>query len=353
MRESLNLNQLFEAAKVEPAQVSYEETKRIFLKSSIIAAGGFLASKGLLKLFTVNKWIIMISATTITTGGIITASLLGSSTTEKNYVTQNKNYNSTFAQEHIIPVEDSASETIIFNPAPVEDTNTLNDNHFPELATTKESITPRCSADSLSLFGSTYTITRTTPKSKFDEIANNAEEVGIDFRYNVHWNNGKITRMSLEMKYAEEGKSQHINIVSNNDLTEFNYLLGWNIDEEGKVTTIYCEAEEIEVETGHIQILLDEMESIVNAFDLETKMQSLDTMALEIRMEIEEELEVIRLQTRALSEQINEELEEAKEEEMPELKAEIEEYLQELEKELEELEEEIEAAFEKEEEEQQ
>lgn len=351
MSESLNLNQLFEAAKVEPAQVSYEETKKIFLKSSILATGSFLASKGLLKLFTVNKWIIMISATTITTGGIITASLLGSTTTENSPVDLNNN--STFTQEHIISVEDSASETIIFHPIQIEDTNTLNDNHFPELVTSKESIAPLSSVDSLPLQGSTYTITRTTPKSEFDKIANNAEEVGIDFRYNVHWNNGKITRMSLIMKYTEDGNSQHVNIVSNNDLTEFNYQLGWNIDKEGKVTTIYCEAEEIEAETGHIQILLDEMELIVNAFDLKTKMQGLDTMALEIRLEIEEELEIIRLQTRALSEQINDELEEAKEEELPEIKAEIEEHLQELEEELQELEEEIEAAFEEEEEEQQ
>ena len=65
------LDQLFETVRKEKPVASYEETQRAFIAATIATAGGVLATKGLLKLFTFKQWIMMTSVLSAATVGTL------------------------------------------------------------------------------------------------------------------------------------------------------------------------------------------------------------------------------------------------------------------------------------------
>ena len=71
--QDVGLDQLFASARSQAPEYGFEETKKQFLGSVVLAAGGVLATKGIISLFT-KKWIIMMTIATMATSAAVVVS---------------------------------------------------------------------------------------------------------------------------------------------------------------------------------------------------------------------------------------------------------------------------------------
>ncbi len=105
-----NLAELFSQARNQKPVASLDETKKAFVTATVVAAGGVLATKGLLHLLTAKKWIIMLSTITIITTGTL---IVGLSANPEEVVENTPSNNNTIAaidqpqEEDEVPVDAS------------------------------------------------------------------------------------------------------------------------------------------------------------------------------------------------------------------------------------------------------
>lgn len=245
------LDQLFCRAREENPVAQFDETRKAFMLATVTAAGGVLATKGILKLLTVKKWIIMFSTVSVISMGALIVGLNLNSTNQFPDADNATEPRATVITERINPKEtdldlaprktdtfpdqnqcDLEMETLALLPSIA--LPEVEKDSFPqkreEEAKLTQSITP---------YTMRFDVTEKTTKEEFESIKKKAEAAGIMFHYKAHYKNDKITRLTIKVKDEKDGKStQHI--TSNMNVSgDFSYTLAWNKLDEGKAADLF------------------------------------------------------------------------------------------------------------------
>lgn len=309
-----NLAHLFSQARNQKPVATLSETKKAFITATVVAAGGVLATKGLLQLLTAKKWIIMLSTVSIITAGTLIVSLSSDpAKSEENALTNevqssiitvnepkeiaHSNLDASPYLETEIPTElaavdptnffeliDDEPEFLEVNDFIVaEDSNgiefkTINPtNKEPRIAESKGEIKP---------YARRFEITENTTKKDFEKMKRDAENDGIDFFYRAKYKEDKLSKLRLELKIEseEEGQTQYV-MTSLTIQGEFSYTLAWDKSNEGQATHITCgHTEEFEEENeddvqGAIEESVRELENLIAELELNGVFVSLDSFA--------------------------------------------------------------------------
>lgn len=374
------LNYLFKEAQNEKPVASFEETQKAFLTATVVAAGGVLATKGLLKLLTLKKWILMFSIISIaTTGAVVVA--LTSGPTEPVENAQEPIYNviseespeimpeeeNIIAYESVEPEIESLEEPILT----VDDTS---DNEPPAPEDTMEVIAPLAPGNGTGVYVATGTgsgtsfvlapsetikpydmrfrITKSTTKEQLEEIKREAIASGIQFDYDAKFNGEELEKINLKMNLKrKDGRNSDIaisNISLNGDI---DYNISWNVDDNGQATEISC---------GEDVAFIDDIEGIWQDVFAEYDWQmdnlyaQLDSAFTGVQWEeFEEQFENFEDEIRWREETLEEALEKLRHEDVQEMLDEVtgasQEIIRQLEEELEIMRERIEETEEEEE----
>lgn len=422
-----NLAELFSQARNQKPVASLDETKKAFVTATVVAAGGVLATKGLLHLLTAKKWIIMLSTITIITTGTLIVSLSPNPEEAAENAPSSNNSIAAIDQsqpENEVPVDASpylepGIPIVIAEDDPyniIEDEpNLLNaadcntndsENRVASVGQLNVSSTFSPNADGINdllLFsyltedieafhcvilnrwgvvvaelndinlgwdgiskdgtvcntgtyfykyeattasggileghGSTqltdsnrkiksysqrFEITENTTKADFENIKKDAEKDGIDFTYKAKYNNGKLTKLRLELKIPakENGESKYV-MTSLKIEGGFNYTVAWENSEDGQVTDIYCgDTDELEKENeddieeieGAIEETINEIEELIEGLELDGLFANLDSLTHQMTevaelhwAEMEDEMALLEKELELAVEELNEE----------------------------------------------
>ncbi|UKN02310.1 hypothetical protein K6119_02095 [Paracrocinitomix mangrovi] len=262
MNEEQKLDQLFALAREQAPEVSFDETKKRFLGAAVLAAGGVLATKGIIKLLTTKKWIIMISGITVITSGAVVATSLMSSGEEivaENRLIENNNLVTSVLTDSVAIEEQMVEEqmvnkedTFVYTPnnafvAPVDITEleviALAPQHqeIPMIAFVDDDTNKVVKAKDED-YTNKYVITRKTTEAEFDAIKKSAEEAGIDFSYSVKSSDDRLDKFSIHMKMKhkrEDGKYNRCTAnyqidYEDDDADDSRFVFGWLADDDGK-----------------------------------------------------------------------------------------------------------------------
>lgn len=265
------LDHLFEQARSQKPEASFEETKRAFVTAAIIGAGGVLATKGLLKLLTIKKGIIMISvASILTTTSIIVATTTTTVPTAQtppaeseavpamvqaepkiqnqpqvaarlNPQPDEKTLTVLAVNAEELPVDDTlpiAAHAVAQPPAPTALAGVALPTNSPIMRPATKGLQTLCAE--IEPYDMRFIITENTTSADFDAIAKKAETAGIAFKAKPKYKNDKLVHLRLTMKLdAKDEGSQYVS--STFDIEgEFEYQVAWNIADDGKAEYIYC-----------------------------------------------------------------------------------------------------------------
>ncbi|NOQ72089.1 MAG: hypothetical protein GQ574_08815 [Crocinitomix sp.] len=308
-----NLAQLFSQARNQQPVANLDETKKAFITATVVAAGGVLATKGLLQLLTTKKWIIMLSTITIITTGTLIVGLSANPKETAENIPSVDNQNSIITvdepQESFEAVADASSylepaipsqlteidHNAVFEPLASEP-DFLNENdfiaaedsldaepdaeplsHAPRLAESTSKIKP---------YAQRYDITENTTKTDFEKMKREAEKDGIEFTYKAKYTDDKLTKLRLELKIdqeEEDGYAQHV--MSNIDIKgSFEYTIAWDNGANGQASNFYCgDTDEFNEEDndaqGELEESINEFEDMLAELQLEDLIENFDSLS--------------------------------------------------------------------------
>ncbi|MCC7454891.1 MAG: hypothetical protein IT222_12035 [Crocinitomix sp.] len=308
------LDQLFDCAREQRPIANYEETKQAFISATLVAAGGVLATNGLLKLLTLKKWIIMISTLSIITTGAL---ILGFHLNAQNQLQDDEKTTTSTTLEtekpifpkqitDIFPIDKSSSLIQVANnqanieEKAVEDlykveeikkeefpVNTLaTQNFFPQknllTLSPTEAITP---------YSERFDITQKTTIEELEEIKKRAAESGVQLDYKARYKNNKITEInfSIRVKQGTDTYTQYMN--ANMTTTDnFSYTIAWKHSEDGQVIDLFWgDTEEFEAQE-HTQVTNDDVDWTELRKEIIDVQSTLFADTSELRVKLEAEL---------------------------------------------------------------
>jgi len=239
------LDQLFEEVRKEKPVASYEETQRAFMAATIASAGGVLATKSLLKLFTFKQWIMMISVLSAATVGTLLVTM--SASPETNNSLKAAAGESAHSEERTATIikEKTGKQQATLNTmeATFESPEIIAAQKGLEIVTQygKPPVRIKAYLKSDGTYHFEYLIGPETSEADLKELQKKAKEAGFELKYEPTYNDGKLQKLSLHIvQVKENGQKQNIQI-SDIDLEESKvYKVAWNVDEEGTATTIAC-----------------------------------------------------------------------------------------------------------------
>ena len=338
MNENFDLEHYFDLARQDESQIEFERTKKAFLGSIIVAAGGVLATKSVLKVLMVKKWIVMTSILSIvTTGAVIGTMTLSSGTTggsnnelalasfeEEKTEFDSGNYSEDLDPEitdtfEAIPLElveeieeepIEINETEVNETAPVMNTEDIfasTDNHFIILGSCRAVPLPRIVFDNEPKKVE-FEITENTTEAEMEEIQRLARNAGIDFNYTIKWKESKIKKLELEMALdtKDSNESKNINISTDGDDDSFTYSFGWYEDSKGKVTSFTDDETEV---MGSFEDSMEElgerMEALGEELEMAFDFERLDSLSEVYAIEMEGSMDSLDAEIALLEEKIN------------------------------------------------
>lgn len=272
------LDQLFESVRNEKPVASYKETERAFVAATIASAGGVLATKGLLKLFTFKQWIMMISVLSAATVGtlLVTMSASPVSTNDNKAVVMPD----VPAKEIKLDEtkDEPAKETTLQKleklqsiTAKLEESRTATFVQTRKIVTQygKPPVTVRAYLKDDGSYHFEYVITSETTAEDLKKLQEEAKEAGFQLKYEPTFADNKLQKLSLHIvQEKENGQQQDIRISEINLEEDSEYKVAWNVDNEGNATTIACgesfKSEEMEKLLSELQMaeLTAEMERL-------------------------------------------------------------------------------------------
>lgn len=333
------LDQLFEGVRKEKPVVSYEETRRAFLKATVLAAGGTLATKSILKLFNIKQWIMMISVLSVLTAGTLLVTLNSSpvesgremsnklAPKEEIETTNEQTEKEKSTHKQIAELQKLNSKLTTLNPEPLE--------IFIEPG--KPPVEVRAYLRSDGSYHFVYVITSETTPEDLKELQEKAKAAGIELICEPDFSDNKLRHLSMSIiQKTENGHSSNIQISDINLEETPEYSVAWNVDEEGTATTIACGeptgSKEVEALLADINIeeMTSEMERLLDSYETEIAVIS-EANRIEIESYAQELAMAEELLQREDIQKILKELDAIGEEEMQEIMEELEEAMEELE----------------------
>mgnify|MGYP002620850096 CR=1 FL=1 len=384
--QNVELDQLFARAREQAPEISFEDTKKRFLGSLVLAAGGTLATKGIIHLFT-KKWIIMMTIITVATSAAIVAGTISYG---------DDNNNEPIVTKIIPPVELKDDEPVIepepeqevVQPMEYQEDTTPNNivEKLPQNDTEQISIGEpivnwnSCKEyafvppDSLEKkkekiipYSERFVVTQNTTKDQLEEIKQEAENAGIAYDYTAEYKKGKLDQLTISMSLTYENGDRNANMNETRTITDITkkdkIVIAWIEDQEGKAMIIGDEDDwDCDFDLGDMEEYEEYMKDFEKCMqEFEMSMKELDQINyafvdesgvyvfnsdcnswcndMEIVMPEMPELPELEIQLEL--EQLEEELEEL-DELNDEMIEEIEEKMEVLEEKLEELEERLE-----------
>ncbi len=238
------LDQLFENVRQEKPVASFEETQRTFVAATIATAGGVLATKALLKMFTFKQWIMIISVLSAATVGTLLVGISSAPiTVDEKQVAAEALPKKEIALTEVKEKADSPEEKMEKLTPLKSLTASIGD-----LLTEKKGTVSNRSIQPLQLIayqlddGSykfVYKITQNTTREDLNRMQEEAKDAGFALKYDASFNDNNLETLSLEIVQEKaNGTKQNIHI-SDIDLTEEKeYKIAWNVDDDGQATTI-------------------------------------------------------------------------------------------------------------------
>lgn len=254
------MDKLFEQASRIETEVSFEETKRAFMKSLILSAGGVLATKGVLKVLTTKKWIIMISAiTAISTASIVavmsfapndkepieTSKIIPNSSIdevqdgeEELIIEPTKVFDQIDIAENEI-IEGSNADIIFFESENFDPTADFviyeefenDDSSFIEIDANGNMVAPK----KIIPYAERFEITSKTTEAELLSMKKKAEAAGIKFNYKAKIKNSKLQKISIQANIDQRNNQQSMSITSDNFKdSDDPVIFGWFEDDKGK-----------------------------------------------------------------------------------------------------------------------
>ncbi|MFT6501519.1 MAG: hypothetical protein ACJASQ_001631 [Crocinitomicaceae bacterium] len=249
------LDQLFEGLRKEEPVVSYQETQKAFLTASVIAAGGVLATKGILKLLTFKKWIVMISILSTTAIGTVLVTMNAAPVTSENETeavkTNTKEIILTPEEETEVTKEKLETFVATFESlVPKTKTVVISENKAP--------IEVKAYLKDNGDYYFTYVITSKTSKEDLETLQESAKKAGFELICTPKFKNDSLQHLNLHIVQKEkDGKETNI-LISDIDLEDdMEYKVAWNVDDKGTVTTIACGDD---FKSEDVRDLLDELD---------------------------------------------------------------------------------------------
>ncbi len=349
------LDQLFENVRKEKPVASFEETQRAFIAATIASAGGVLATKSLLKLFTFKQWIMMISVLSAATVGTLLVTMSATpDKTPENSLAEVKN-----TAKEIIEITNS--EDVIASNAEENKAIIKLGPSMPEMEIVTEVGRPpimvRAYLKDNGTYHFEYFITQETSEEDLKKLQAEAKAAGFELKYEPTYSDEKLTRLNLQIvQVKENGQRQNVQI-SDIDLKEnSNFKVAWNVNDDGNATTIAC-GEDLrlkEIDQQEIDELMAEIGEI-NMDELNAEMEILqENLARELAeidiardlqiAEIEQLIQAEELLAQVQLDEILSEIDGIDEEVMEEVRERMEDARAELEKQREHLKEECETA---------
>ena len=257
-QDQLNIDGLFEQARSVKPEVTYEQTEKAFFRATLLAAGGVLATKGVLKLLSTKKWLIMFSAiTTISTASVIAVAAYSSDIKEST-ISEN---NTPSPSESYIPIpkeeNDLTTKNIVYVPnAPAEVTD-INKVAIPEIELLdpmmslfdspefKKVMSP-CLDDStaaeiissdetIRAYSERFEINAETTMEDLEALKQAAEGAGIKLSYTAKIKNNKLMKISLHAEIKTRNNHQNMTINSDDiGKGDDEIIFGWFTDKSGK-----------------------------------------------------------------------------------------------------------------------
>ncbi|MCR9173139.1 MAG: hypothetical protein NXI10_11630 [bacterium] len=281
------LDQLFENVRKEKPVATFEETQRTFIAATIASAGGVLATKSLLKLFTFKQWIIMISVLSAATVGTLLVTLTASTEKASSSLSENEvnsNNKKEIIQSDAVIAENAAERTAIIK---------LDEAH-PEMQIVTQKGKPPIMVRAYLLDDGTYHfeyfITQETSEEDLKKLQAEAKAAGFELKYEPTFESDKLMRLNLQIvQIKENGQRQNIQI-SDIDLKESsNYKVAWNVDDNGTATSIAC-GEEFRLKEADQREIEELMESLrMEELVAEMEQLEMDELTAELK-QLQEEL---------------------------------------------------------------
>lgn len=283
------MEQLFSKARIESPETTFELTKKQFMASLVLAAGGVLATKGILQLFT-KKWIIMTTISLIATVGVVATAVYFSDTTAQEQFSDQPNSNelalmSADDENKVeVPFQD-ASEVMTsegmqdvspLRYSPVHQVERQQSRENSLLASYDDTLKDK-SKDRVKIkaYGQRFEITRRTKKADLEQIKNDAIAAGIIFSYEVEYVDDLITVFSMDMELESEGDNQHMTqaiMFDEDDDPDDAWVVEWKTDEDGKAIRVGASDDpnfDFEDYMNDFELGMQEFEIGMQAFEIE------------------------------------------------------------------------------------
>ena len=379
----MDIDRLFARARTLEPEVSFGEVRKTFLQSLLLAAGGVLATKGILQLITTNKWIIMGTLFTGTSAVVIGTAIIPATTGEAETLepTQHKPVH---RKEVIMPERaaepDIQPETKLYTevrqPAKIAHTEPVTTidspgieplNNAPQVLLldgpedTVKKVKDPCRNPSLLQY---FVIGPNTTEDELDEIEAAADAAGIDMDIQTDFKRGKLFRLNMSMKLSRPDKGSSYSIAENVEFDDESDQLVyvWVQDPDGQAVSISAVGEnqfyagnfascEVQCCLPNVPVppVCWEAVELPEMPELSEFWEGFDTLSFPNRLEMEQRMREMELELMDMQRDLEKELknlkgmnEEELKEMLRELKEERKEFLRELEEEIKALIEELE-----------
>ncbi|XOV67373.1 MAG: hypothetical protein ACFHU9_17290 [Fluviicola sp.] len=289
------LDQLFESVRKEKPVASFEETQRAFVAATIASAGGVLATKSLLKLFTFKQWIIMISVLSAATVGTLLITMPSTPDRHIEKVLNGENPAKEIPSDSPSENKLNAKEVSLQTSEELISSNVLSEkSRVKTILQTRKIVTQLGKPPALvkayvtddGNYHFEYIITPETSEAQLKELQQKAKEAGFELKYEPTFKEGKLVRLTLHIvQQQKNGQQQDIRISAIDLEKNHEYKVAWNVDEEGDATTIACGES---FKSQEIQELMEAMEMEEMLADFEGMHDEFAAMAREIEKEYAE-----------------------------------------------------------------
>lgn len=268
--DQVNIDQLFEQARTIETEVSFDQTRKAFLSAILLAAGGVLATKGVLKLLTTKKWLIMISAiTTVTTASIVGVMSFTPKIEEVTSVQVLDNTADLATKELVVEspefkendavfianIEDEDQEETIHVVESEDFTNIGDFTIYQELFnedTIKVNANGNFEKEEIRAYSERFEISSKTTIEDLEKMKAVAEEAGIKFNYKAKIKQNKLKSIALHTEIKERNNQQSMSITSDDFKEEdVPMVFGWYSNKHGKATEMgFGDESNIKCSTG-------------------------------------------------------------------------------------------------------
>lgn len=384
--QNVELDQLFAIAREQAPETSFEEIKKRFLGTAVLAAGGVLATKGIIHLFT-KKWIIMMTIITLATSAAIVASTFtyGEHDNQKPIVStpipiETQEHEKTPVEEPMEITENQFVEEIQPTPNSLVGDTATEPNETNEHIEVGEPILTWSGCKNWSVappdslkkeekkiipYTERFIVTQSTTEEELELIKQQAEDAGIVYSYKAKYIKDKLDELKISMSLNFSDGERNSNMTETREITDISkkdkIVIAWIENPEGKAMIIGdkddwdCDVgdrEDFEEYMKEFEVCMKEFEESMREFDQMNFAFVTDSGAYVFNMDCgdwENDFDIIiptapeipelemDLEIKEFEEQL-EELEEINEEMIEE----IEEKIEELEEKLEEMEERLE-----------